>query len=220
MEPWRHEPLAVLASGGIDSAVLVAELAAKSPRVQPIYVRFGLIWEEAEERAMRQFLAAIERANVAELLVFELPIAAIYGRHWSTGGEPPPDYDSPDEAVFLPGRNLLLLAQATVWCHLHGIRTLAMGPLAGNPFPDATDDFFRDYLAAANRAVEGTLAIVRPFQTLHKVDVLERGRELPLGLTFSCIRPIGDLHCGRCNKCAERQRGFEAAGMPDPTEYA
>jgi 7-cyano-7-deazaguanine synthase len=46
------------------------------------------------------------------------------------------------------------------------------------------------------------------------------GDGLPLELTFSCLRPVGGLHCGRCNKCAERRRGFAEAGLPDPTQYA
>ena len=43
---------------------------------------------------------------------------------------------------------------------------------------------------------------------------------LPLGLTFSCVRPVDRQHCGRCNKCAERRRAFAAIGRPDPTRYA
>jgi 7-cyano-7-deazaguanine synthase len=42
---------------------------------------------------------------------------------------------------------------------------------------------------------------------------------LPLHLTFSCINPIEDRHCGNCNKCAERKNGFAAAGIPDLTAY-
>ncbi|HEY5599987.1 MAG TPA: 7-cyano-7-deazaguanine synthase, partial [Candidatus Manganitrophaceae bacterium] len=48
---------------------------------------------------------------------------------------------------------------------------------------------------------------------------LERGRGLPLELTFSCIAPKGRLHCGRCNKCAERIRAFRSSGFSDPTRY-
>jgi 7-cyano-7-deazaguanine synthase len=46
------------------------------------------------------------------------------------------------------------------------------------------------------------------------------GRGLPLEQTFSCIRPERDLHCGRCNKCAERRHAFAEADMADPTRYA
>jgi len=217
---WREKPVAVLTSGGLDSAILLGTLAESCPRVVPIYVRFGLVWEEVEETILRRFLAAIARPSLAPLVVFEMPIASVYGKHWSTGGEPTPDYDSPDEAVFLPGRNLLLAAQASIWCRLNEVSTLALGVLGGNPFPDSTDEFFSACERTIHLAVGGGLRIVRPLATLKKVEVLRLGRNLPLGETLSCIRPVGELHCGACNKCAERQKAFAAAEMPDPTRYA
>ncbi len=95
-----------------------------------------------------------------------------------------------------------------------------MAPLAGNPFPDATPEFFRAFESIVNQAVQGSVRVLRPYATLHKTDVMRRAGELPLGLTFSCMRPIGRLHCGRCNKCAERRRAFIDAKLGDPTEYA
>jgi 7-cyano-7-deazaguanine synthase len=70
-----------------------------------------------------------------------------------------------------------------------------------------------------NQALGGHLNLIRPFERLHKADVLLRGQGLPLHLTFSCINPKGGLHCGDCNKCAERQKGFADAGLPDLTSY-
>jgi 7-cyano-7-deazaguanine synthase len=55
---------------------------------------------------------------------------------------------------------------------------------------------------------------------MNKNQVMQLGRELPLELTFSCIAPLRGLHCGRCNKCAERQAAFRAAALPDRTAYA
>jgi 7-cyano-7-deazaguanine synthase len=217
---WACEPVAVLVSGGPDSAVLVGELAAVSPRVVPVYIRFGLVWEGDEERALRRFLTALEAPAVAALQVFDMPLGPVYGPHWSNTGEAVPDHNSPDAAVFLPGRNLLLLAQPAVWCHLNGIPTLALGLLKGNPFPDSGEAFFASYQAALNTALNGRLRIVRPYADLTKVEVLRRGRQLPLGETWSCMRPVDGRHCGRCNKCAERQRAFARAGVDDPTPYA
>jgi 7-cyano-7-deazaguanine synthase len=67
--------------------------------------------------------------------------------------------------------------------------------------------------------MDGTLRLIRPFDRLHKTDVLERGKLLPLHLTFSCINPVDGKHCGICNKCAERKNGFRDAGLPDLTPY-
>ena len=96
---------------------------------------------------------------------------------------------------------------------------VALAPLESNPFPDATPAFFTAYQEVVNQAVGGSVRVLRPYLGLHKTDVMRRGRGLPLGLTFSCIRPVEGRHCGRCNKCAERRRAFADAAVPDPTEY-
>jgi 7-cyano-7-deazaguanine synthase len=109
------EELVVLASGGLDSAVLVANQAAQGYAVQPMYIRFGLAWEQVEEVYLRRFLGSLrDQGEVRPLVVLELPISDVYGAHWSIAGEGAPDETTPDEAVYLPGRNLLLLAKTAV----------------------------------------------------------------------------------------------------------
>jgi 7-cyano-7-deazaguanine synthase len=228
--------IAVLTSGGLDSAILVADLCGQYARVQPLYVREGLYWEPVELEHLRRFLQAIEkpphptlspsggegrvREALGPLVVLEMPVKDVYGEHWSVTGRNVPGADSPDQAVNLPGRNLLLLAKALPWCRLHGVPELALGPLASNPFPDASDEFFVRMEELAAQALEGRVAIRRPYARLHKTEVLARGKGLPLEWTFSCIRPVEGKHCGRCNKCGERKKAFADAGMTDPTEYA
>jgi 7-cyano-7-deazaguanine synthase len=121
--------------------------------------------------------------------------------------------------VFLPGRNVLLLAKGLLWCHLHQVPAVALGLLGANPFPDATPRFFTAYQDAVNQAVGGRACVVRPYAGLNKQEVLLRGRGLALELTFSCIQPAAGRHCGVCNKCAERRRAFAQAGFRDPTMY-
>jgi 7-cyano-7-deazaguanine synthase len=212
--------VAVLVSGGLDSCVLVADLLAQGERVHPLYVRFGLGWEATEEDHLRRFLATLADDRLAPLVTLESPITGVYGGHWSVSGDAIPDEDTPDEAVYLPGRNLLLLAQPSVWCALHGVHTIALGTLKGNPFPDSTREFFDGFAALAARAMAHPLAVVTPFATLTKHEVLELGRGLALELTFSCIDPQDGMHCGHCNKCAERRRAFEALAIEDRTAYA
>ncbi|HXD85929.1 MAG TPA: 7-cyano-7-deazaguanine synthase [Urbifossiella sp.] len=213
-------PLAVLVSGGLDSAVLLAEALRVYPVVHPIYVRTGLFWEEVERRWLDRFLEAIHRPNLAKLTVLDQPTKDVYGRHWSVTGLAAPAADAPNDADFLPGRNVLLFAKPLIWCHLNEVPDLATGPLASNPFPDATPEFYDDFAAVVSRGLAGSVRIVRPYAHLHKDDVIRRGREFPLHLTFTCIRPAGEAPCGVCIKCGERQRGFRAAGVPDPTPYA
>jgi 7-cyano-7-deazaguanine synthase len=211
--------VAVLASGGLDSAILVAELLRQGRAVHPIYVHFGLAWEPTEEAHLRRFLDTLPRPGPEPLTVLSVPIAPVYGTHWSVSGDAVPDEGTADEAVYLPGRNLLLLAQPSVWCALHGVHTIALGTLKGNPFPDASREFFDDFAALVQRGMGHSLEVVTPFAGLMKADVLELGTGLMLQHTFSCIDPQGGRHCGRCNKCAERRLAFSALKIDDVTEY-
>jgi 7-cyano-7-deazaguanine synthase len=212
--------LAVLVSGGLDSAILLAESVRQRAAVWPLYVRHGLHWEAAELAWLRRYAGALDLPALRPLQALELPVADLYGRHWSVTGEGVPDAETPDEAVYLPGRNVLLLAKAMLWCRLHAVGAVALATLRGNPFPDATPEFFAGFEGAVNRATGGAVRVLRPYAALDKVEVMRRGRGLPLGLTFSCIRPTGERHCGRCNKCAERRRAFADADMADPTDYS
>jgi 7-cyano-7-deazaguanine synthase len=212
-------PLAVLVSGGLDSAVLFAESLQRHPAVWPLYIQFGLLWETVELHHLRRFLDAVRAPALRALTILEMPVADLYGEHWSLNGVGVPAAGTPDAAVYLPGRNVLLLAKAMLWCHLHDVPALALAPLESNPFPDATADFFADYEAIVNRGIGGSVRVVRPYSEMHKEAVLLRGRHLPLQWTFSCMRPIDDRHCGICNKCAERKDAFARAGFPDPTTY-
>jgi 7-cyano-7-deazaguanine synthase len=220
--PERSEagPIAVLASGGVDSAVLVGDLARQGCEVTPIYVRFGLAWESVEVSHLRRFLATLPAPGARPLVVLDLPIADVYGAHWSVSGDDVPDDETPDEAVYLPGRNLLLLAKSSVWCVLHGVEAIALGTLAGNPFPDAGRPFFDGFGGLASLAMTSRLEVLTPYAGLSKHEVLERGRGLALSETYSCIAPVDDHHCGRCNKCAERRLAFAKLGIRDDTVYA
>jgi 7-cyano-7-deazaguanine synthase len=218
--PNPVDPLAVLVSGGLDSAILLAEAVRAYPVVFPLYIRTGLFWEAVERQYLDRFLTAIRAPALRPLTVLDQPVTDVCVTHWSVSGEGVPPAGTPDEDVYLPGRNVFLLAKPLVWCHLNSVPEVATAPLSCNPFPDATPEFYDTFAAIVSQAVSGSVRVLRPYSTLHKTDVLHRGRGLPLEHTFSCIRPANGLHCGACSKCAERQTGFRDAGMPDPTKYA
>ncbi|WP_076343700.1 7-cyano-7-deazaguanine synthase [Paludisphaera borealis] len=220
--PEAEAPMiAVLISGGIESAVLCGEFVRSRRRVQPIYIRCGLDWEDVELAAARAYLKAIACDRLEPLVVLDEPIRDVYGPHWSTdGGVDVPGAETPDEAVYLPGRNLLLTVKSALWCRLRNVHELALGSLGSNPFSDSTPEFFQGLETVLGQALSGSPRLIRPFSRLHKSDVVARGDGLPLHLTFSCIRPDAGLHCGVCNKCAERRDGFRDANRPDRTRYA
>jgi 7-cyano-7-deazaguanine synthase len=144
----------------------------------------------------------------------------------------PPGYHTPDEAVYLPGRNIVLLAKAGVFCATAGIERIVMGTLGDNPFPDATPDFRAAMASALSLGLDHRLQIDAPYADLAKAELIRRGAALgvPFELTLSCMSPAGRQadgpaaavarHCGICSKCRERHDAFVEVGIADPTPYA
>lgn len=217
---------AVLLSGGLDSAVLVAEEAARG-QVRPIYVSVGLAWEEAERRAIARLLeSGVYGARVEPLASLTVDMTDVYpAGHWAIEGRPPA-FHTPDEDVYLPGRNIVLLGKAGVYCASAGIARLVLGTLDHNPFPDATPAFRSAMAATLTLGLNRALQIEAPYASVSKADVIRRGIALglPLELTLSCMNPVVAAshagHCGVCSKCRERHHAFVQAGTPDPTDYA
>jgi 7-cyano-7-deazaguanine synthase len=235
---------AVLLSGGLDSAVLLAEVEAgadaagdEAAAVQPIYVSVGLAWESAERAMVARLLAAPPMAGRARPLVtLTVDMRDVYAAtHWAVTGRPPA-YHTPDEDVYLPGRNIILLGKAGVYCAASGLNRIVLGTLAHNPFPDATHEFREAMARALTSGLAHDLTIDAPYAGVGKAEVIRRGRSLgvPLELTLSCMSPVsipagGEgpafrpsevVHCGTCSKCRERHDAFLESAVIDPTTYA
>jgi 7-cyano-7-deazaguanine synthase len=222
---------AVLFSGGLDSAVLLADEAARGA-VQPIYVSSGLAWEAAERAMIAQLLNEPPFAGrVAPLVSLSVDMRDVYAAtHWALEGKPPA-YHTPDEDVYLPGRNVILLGKAGVYCAAAGIPRISQGTLGHNPFPDATGEFRAAMGHALSLGLAHDVLVEAPFAEMTKGDVIRRGAALgvPFELTLSCMAPEASsakasagriLHCGTCSKCRERHDAFVETGIADPTTYA
>ena len=216
------QPAAVLCSAGLDSAVLLADAAQRGP-VLPLYVSVGLAWEEQELAMAARLLACRAFAvNVLPLVPLRFEMRDVYpASHWAIRGVAP-GFDTPDADVYLEGRNIVLLAKAGVYCARTGMTRILIGPLAGNPFPDASAEFFDAMANALTIGLAAPVAVEAPFSAMSKADVIRRGAalEVPFELTLSCMQPREGLHCGRCSKCRERRDGFAEAKVEDPTRYA
>lgn len=213
------EEVAVLTSGGLDSCVLVAD-TAEDAIVTPLYVRKGLAWEGAELAALSAFVKALGNPNVRPVTALSVPVRPLFGRHWSVTGRDVPGYDAPDDAVYIPGRNVLLLSLAAVWCSTHGVSRIAIGTLGANPFPDATPSFFESYASTLSQGLGHRVLVEAPFRNGSKAQLIRTHRHLPLELSLTCVAPSEGRHCGDCNKCRERREAFAEAGAIDKTSYA
>ena len=223
--------VAVLCSGGLDSAVLLAEVAReRTPAlVQPLYISVGLAWEAQELAAMARLLETPAFLGMRPMASLRFDMRDIYPpTHWAVRGEPPA-FDTPDEDVYLEGRNIVLLTKAAVFMARANLTQVFLGPLAGNPFPDATPAFFNTMARALSLGLDAHLEIATPFAELQKADVIKLGHAIgvPLELTLSCMQPSdgastelrASVHCGRCSKCRERRDAFREAGIDDLTVY-
>ncbi len=213
------ERIAVLASGGLDSCVLIADLA-RTAEVIPVNVSMGLVWEHGEIAALERYLAAVAQPNIHPLVKLSMPVDSLYGPHWSVTGHDVPPLGTPDEDVYLPGRNILLFSVVGIWCSLNSISTMAIGSLSCNPFPDGTPDFFHTFPAAVGRGLNHSLRVIAPYRGMEKVELIRRFAKLPLELTLTCLTPVNGHHCGQCSKCGERMQAFQDAGVRDPSNYA
>ena len=193
---------------------------AEDAMVTPIYVRKGLAWEDAEHAALIAFVRALGNPNVKPVTTLSVPVRQIYGRHWSVTGQDVPSYDAPDGAVYLPGRNVLLLGLTAVWCSIHGVSRISIGTLGGNPFSDATPAFFESFASVLSQGLGHRILVEAPYRGGSKSQLIRTHSHLPLELSLTCIAPSGGKHCGNCNKCRERREAFVEAGVEDKTAYA
>src|SRR5688500_16769691 len=214
-------PTAVLFSAGLDSAVLAAA-EARHDAVEAMYVSCGLAWEAEELAAVDRLLATPAFATVqsATRLTFTAHDLCP-ATHWALTGDPPA-LDTPDEHVYLPGRNVMRVSKAAIYCAQHGLHRIALATLANNPFPDATPAFFDSMGRALTLGLDHPIEIATPFSEMDKSDVIRLGVNLrvPLELTLSCMNPQRGQHCGLCSKCRERRDAFREAGVVDQTVYA
>ena len=132
--------------------------------------------------------------------------------------------------TYVPARNTIFLSLCLGWAEAAGARDLYIGvnALDYSGYPDCRPDFIAGFESLANLAtkagVEGDRFSVRaPLLAMSKADIVVEAARLGLdaGMSWSCYDPTPDLrHCGLCDSCRLRARGFAEAGLPDPTDYA
>jgi 7-cyano-7-deazaguanine synthase len=222
------QPLAVaLVSGGLDSMVSAASAVEAGYRLLALSVDYN-------QRHRVELAAA---ARVAETLgatrhiVLPLDLSAFGGSALTADIAVPKEGVQPGIPVtYVPARNTIFLSLALGWAEAAGARDLFIGvnALDYSGYPDCRPEFISAFEGLAEIAtkagVEGEpFKIHAPLQHMTKADIVREGTRLAvdMGLSWSCYDPApGSVHCGTCDSCRLRSKGFQEAGIADPTVYA
>ena len=220
-----------LVSGGMDSAVALAEARAAGFRT------FALTFDYGQRHRLELDAAArvASALGAAEHRVVKVDLSAIGGSALTDAIDVPKDrriesMSAGIPATYVPARNTVFLAVALGWAEVVGARDLYLGVNAVDysGYPDCRPEFLEAFERLARVAtVAGTergerFAIHAPLLEMSKADIVRRGMELGVdfGLTHTCYDPREAIACGRCDACRLRLRGFEEAGLRDPLRYA
>ncbi|GEL70194.1 7-cyano-7-deazaguanine synthase QueC [Myxococcus virescens] len=221
----------VLISGGLDSTTCLAMAKAKGFEPVCLAVAYGQRHAVELEQA-RKVAAAM---GVTDFRVVSIDLRQVGGSALTADIEVPKDRPSDEMShgipvTYVPARNALFLSLALGLAEVVGSTDIYIGVNAVDysGYPDCRPEFIRSFESMANLAtkagVEGARFTVHaPLSGLTKADIIREGVKLGVdyGLTHSCYDPDAQGRaCGRCDSCVLRKKGFEEAGVPDPTRYA
>ena len=230
-ESSSNKPLAVvLLSGGLDSMVCAA-LAREAG-----YAVLALTVDYNQRHRVELEAAKAIAADLADRhIILPLDLSAFGGSALTS------DIDVPKDGVganggegvpvtYVPARNTVFLSLALAWAEAAGARDLFVGvnALDYSGYPDCRPEFIAAFEGLANRATKAGLegdsfTIHAPLLHMTKADIAREAARLGLdaGMSHSCYDPAPDGGaCGECDACRLRAKGFEEAGLPDPTRYA
>lgn len=213
----KRPPVCILTSPGIQSLALLHRFNAENAQIYPVFIQCGFRWEEAELHWLKKTLREVRYSKVEQLEILSMPLRESYSLHWALTGVNAPRKES--EEVYLPGRNLLLLSRAAVFCSMKGIEVLVFGMTKGYAFPDGGSAFLKSCEEIFKPGLNSEVEIRAPFLEKTKEEVLFEFKDASLDATFSCASPKGFNHCGECFKCAERKKAFLRTGITDKTRY-
>ncbi len=221
-------PVVLLLSGGLDSATVLAMATRAGARVLALTIDYN----QRHRRELAAAAALAERHGVDRHIILPLDLRVFGGSALTADIDVPKGGVEPGIPVtYVPARNTIFLSVALGWAEAAGAADIAIGvnALDYSGYPDCRPDFVAAFEAMANLAtkagVEGTAhyRVHTPLIALCKAGIVRAAADagLDMGLTWSCYDPTPDgRHCGLCDSCRLRKKGFFEAGMADPTDYA
>ncbi|WP_341207436.1 7-cyano-7-deazaguanine synthase QueC [uncultured Sphingomonas sp.] len=224
----QSTPAVALISGGLDSLVSAA-LAREAGH--PLYA-LSIDYNQRHQVELAAARRIARTLGAVRHVVLPIDLAAFGGSALTDAAIDVPK-DGVGEAIpvtYVPARNTIFLSLALGWAEAAGARDIYLGinALDYSGYPDCRPEFIAafEHLAelATKTGVEGIPFRFRaPLQHMTKADIVREGARLGLdmGMSWSCYDPApGARHCGMCDSCRLRHKGFEEAGVADPTDYA
>jgi 7-cyano-7-deazaguanine synthase len=217
----------VLLSGGLDSATVLAMARAEGREVVALSFRYGQRHGIELEAARR----VAQAHGVREHVIYPLDLTVFGGSALTDTIDVPKD--AADAAgipvTYVPARNTIFLSIALALAEVKAAGEIWLGVNAVDfsGYPDCRPEFMEAFqrviLTGTRSGVEQGLPQLRaPLMTMSKAAIIRRGTALGVdySLTHSCYDPGDEGHaCGHCDSCILRRRGFEEAGVADPTTY-
>jgi 7-cyano-7-deazaguanine synthase len=216
----------VLLSGGLDSMVCAALAREAGFEVLALTIDYN-----QRHRAELEAARSIAERLADRHIVLPLDLTAFGGSALTSDvAVPKTGVEAGIPITYVPARNTIFLSLALGWAEASGAHDLFIGvnALDYSGYPDCRPEFIAGFESVANLAtkagVEGKgFTIHAPLQHMSKADIARESQRLGLdaGLSHSCYDPAEDgAHCGLCDACRLRAKGFAEAGLTDPTRYA
>ena len=227
MTATQPKPKAVvLLSGGLDSMVCAALAREQGFLVLALTVDYNQR-HRVEIEAARRIASMIADRHV----MLPLDLRSFGGSALTSDASVPKDGVQPGIPVtYVPARNLIFLSLALAWAEAERAQDLFIGvnALDYSGYPDCRPEFVAGFEQLARLATKAgnegkQITIHAPLQHMTKADIAGEAARLGLdaGLSHSCYDPLPDgSHCGLCDACRLRAKGFKEAGLADPTRYA
>lgn len=216
-----------LVSGGLDSMVAAALAREAGYRLLVLSIDYNQRHRIELDAAHR----IADTLDATRHVVLPIDLSAFGGSALTAAIDVPKGGVAPGIPVtYVPARNTVFLSLCLAWAEAAGARDLFIGvnALDYSGYPDCRPEFIAGFERLAELAtkagVEGErFRVHAPLQHMTKADIVREGTRLglELGISWSCYDPApGDLHCGSCDSCRLRAKGFADAGISDPTRYA
>ena len=222
----------VLLSGGLDSTTTLAIAANLGYLVHTLSFSYGQRHEfelEAAQKISR--IMGAEKHLVIRMNLNDIGGSALTDSIDVPKGRTASDMEGDIPVTYVPARNTIFLSFALGWAEVLGASDIFIGVNAVDysGYPDCRPEYIGAYETMANLATKASVEkktrvrIHTPLINLTKAGIIEKGLSLGVdhSLTHSCYDPdkLGRA-CGQCDSCYLRKKGFETAGVPDPTLYA